>query len=409
MWSFVSLRLRVGVLLLSLEELEALMTELESDRVERKESPAKPDKIRQAVCAFANDLASHRSPGYIFVGVDDSGRPTGLPITDSLLLNLAHIRSDGNILPIPSLTVQRIELRGVPVAVVEVEPSDNPPVRYNGQVWIRVGPRRAIATLDEERRLSERRIAGTRTFDSRPCLDSCLDELLLESFANDYLPRVIDAALLAENKRTPKEQMASLRFFDLGRDVPTYAGILVFGRDPLEFLPGAFIQFVRFDGRTLVDAVQDEKEIAGNLLTQLIQLDNLLPLQVHVSRVPSRGMQHEEIPDYPRIAIRELALNAVMHRSYEGTSAPVRINWFTDRVEIHNPGGLYGQVTPANYERVSDYRNPVVAEAMKVLGYVERFGTGISRSNAALKANGNPPPEFMFEATNVLVTIRGRV
>ena len=73
MWSFVSLRLRVGVLLLSLEELEALMTELESDRVERKESPAKPDKIRQAVCAFANDLASHRSPGYIFVGVDDSG------------------------------------------------------------------------------------------------------------------------------------------------------------------------------------------------------------------------------------------------------------------------------------------------------------------------------------------------
>ena len=319
------------------------------------------------------------------------------------------MRSDGNILPIPSLSVQRIALNGVPVAVVEVEPSDNPPVRYNGQVWIRVGPRRAIATLDEERRLSERRIAGTRTFDNRPCLDSCLDELLLESFVNDYLPRVIDAALLAENKRTPKEQLASLRFFDLARDVATYAGILVFGRDPLQFLPGAFIQFVRFDGLTLADAVQDEKEIAGNLLTRLIQLDNLLPLQVHVSRVRGRGLHHEETPDYPRVAIRELALNAVMHRSYEGTSAPVRINWFADRVEIHNSGGLYGQVTPANYERVSDYRNPVIAEAMKVLGYVERFGTGITRSNAALRANGNPSAEFTFEPTNVLVTIRGRV
>jgi ATP-dependent DNA helicase RecG len=97
-----------------------------------------------------------------------------------------------------------------------------------------------------------------------------------------------------------------------------------------------------------------------------------------------------------------------MHRAYEGTSAPVRINWFTNRVEIQNPGGLYGQVTPQNFERVSDYRNPVIAEAMKGLGYVERFGTGITRANAALNKNGNPPPEFVFEPTYVLVTIRRR-
>ena len=106
--------------------------------------------------------------------------------------------------------------------------------------------------------------------------------------------------------------------------------------------------------------------------------------------------------------MRELGLNAVMHRTYEGTNAPVRINWFTDRVEILSPGGLYGQVTPDNYERVSDYRNPVIAEAMKVLGYVERFGTGIARANAALRANGNPPAEFTFEPTHVLVTVRSR-
>jgi ATP-dependent DNA helicase RecG len=92
--------------------------------------------------------------------------------------------------------------------------------------------------------------------------------------------------------------------------------------------------------------------------------------------------------------------------TYEATSAPVRINWFADRVEIQNPGGLYGQVTPENYERVSDYRNPVIAEVLKALGYVERFGTGITRANAALKANHNPPAEFTFEATHVLVTIR---
>ena len=97
-----------------------------------------------------------------------------------------------------------------------------------------------------------------------------------------------------------------------------------------------------------------------------------------------------------------------MHRAYEGTNSPVRINWFADRVEIQSPGGLYGQVTPANFERVCDYRNPVLAEAMKVLGYVERFGTGIARAKAALAANGNPIAEFTFEPTHVLVTIRRR-
>jgi ATP-dependent DNA helicase RecG len=119
-------------------------------------------------------------------------------------------------------------------------------------------------------------------------------------------------------------------------------------------------------------------------------------------------LRHDEHPDYPVAAIRELALNAVVHRTYEGTGAPVRINWFRDRVEIQNPGGLYGQVTPENYLHVSDYRNPVLAEAMKILGYVERFGVGIARAEAALHRNGNPPLDFVFEATHVLVTVRSR-
>jgi len=392
--------------MLSVLELEQLMTDLESDRVERKESITSPEKIRQAICAFANDLPGHQLPGYVFIGVNDQGRPATLPITDRLLRTLADMRSDGNILPIPSITVQKETLQGTPVAVVEVLPSDTPPVRFKGQVWIRVGPRRAIATLEEERRLTERQVAGVRNFDQKPCTGATLDDLLLEQFRGDYLPRVVDPSVIAQNNRAIGEQLASLRFFDLRRQAPTYAGLLVIGKDPLQFLPGAYIQFVRFEGESLSDAVQDEKRITGNLLTQLLQLDNLLPLQIHTARAPTTGLRHEDRPDYPLFAIRELALNAVIHRAYEATNAPVRINWFADRVEILNPGGLYGQVTPDNYERVSDYRNPVIAEAMKVLGYVERFGTGIARANAALRANGNHLAEYTFEPAHVLVTVR---
>ncbi|MBI3664803.1 MAG: putative DNA binding domain-containing protein [Acidobacteria bacterium] len=391
--------------MLTVEELERLMADLESDQVERKASLVERDKIRQAICAFANDLPGHRSPGYLFVGVNDAGLPTSLLITDELLRTLADMRSDGNILPIPTMTVQKVTLRGSPVAVVEVYPSDTPPVRFKGQVWIRVGPRRAIATLEEERRLTERQVAGARTFDQRPCAGATINDLLLNTFRIDYLPRVVDRGVISENNRTVEEQLASLRFFDLRSQAPTHAGVLVFGADPLEYLPGAYIQLVRFDGETLADPVQDEKQITGNLLTQLTQLDSLLPLQIHTARVPATGLHHEGLPDYPMVAIREFALNSVMHRTYEGTNAPVRINWFANRVEMQNPGGLYGQVTEDNYERVSDYRNPVIAEAMKALGYVERFGTGIARAKAALSANGNQLSEFRFEPTHVLVTV----
>ena len=84
----------------------------------------------------------------------------------------------------------------------------------------------------------------------------------------------------------------------------------------------------------------------------------------------------------------------------------MRLNWFADHVEIQNPGGLYGVVDESNFRHTSDYRNPVLAEVMKTLGYVERFGTGIAKAHAALQRNGNPPPEFTFEQMHTSVTIR---
>ena len=74
-----------------------MLTDLESDLVERKESLQgdAPTKIRQAVCAFANDLPDHQRPGVVFVGADDDGNPTGIPVTDRLLLQLADVKTDG--------------------------------------------------------------------------------------------------------------------------------------------------------------------------------------------------------------------------------------------------------------------------------------------------------------------------
>ncbi len=102
------------------------------------------------------------------------------------------------------------------------------------------------------------------------------------------------------------------------------------------------------------------------------------------------------------------ARDAVMHRTYENTNAPVRVYWFDDRIEITNPGGPFGTVTAENFGRpgFNDYRNPNLATVLKTLGFVQRFGFGIADARKALAENGNPPLEFQVEPTTVLATLR---
>ena len=95
-------------------------------------------------------------------------------------------------------------------------------------------------------------------------------------------------------------------------------------------------------------------------------------------------------------AMRELAMNLIMHRSYE-TNAPARFYEYSDRIEMNNPDGLYGKVQPENFPHVNDYRNPVIAEAMKELGYVNRFNRGISMVQEELEANKNGLALFNFK------------
>jgi len=132
-------------------ELESMLQDIESGLVERKESLRgdAPTGIREAVCAFANDLLDHQRPGVVFVGADDAGKPTGLPITDALLRRLADIKTDGNIVPPPTLTVGKRLLAGREVAVVSVQPADSPPVRIGdapGSAWGRGEPWRACTS-----------------------------------------------------------------------------------------------------------------------------------------------------------------------------------------------------------------------------------------------------------------------
>ncbi len=390
-------------------ELTRLVLDLESDRVERKRNARDTEKISEVICAFANDLPGHRLPGVLFVGIEDDGTCAGLPVTDQVLLSLSDRRSDGNIVPLPEMTVRRWRHGTCDVAVVEVLPAVAPPIRYKGRVCVRVGPRRGYASADEERRLNERRRGHDLPYDARPVPSATLEDLDLARFREEYLPAAVAPEVLEENGRPLEQQLASLRF-TTADGVPTASGVLAIGRDPRRFVPGAYIQFLRIDGVGLDAPVRDDKLLEGTLSDQLRALDALLDINIRTAVDIGSGDIESRHADYPKRALQQLMRNAVMHRNYETSNAPVRVYWLEDRIEIHSPGGPFGQVTIDLFGTpgLTDYRNPGVAEVLRTLGFVQKFGVGIETARSTLSANGNPPPRFEVTEAYIAVIVRCR-
>ena len=376
------------------DELRSLLANMESDRVERTISTTNTDKFCEAICAFANDLPGHNLSGYLVIGAaDKDGAIVGVDVTDRLLQQLSNYADSGQIVPLPSMTVQKFSLFEGDLAVVAVRPSDTPPIRYRGRVWVRRGTRRAIANEQEERILTEKRTHHSRTFDLRPCRGCGYDDLALELFELTYRNAAIAPEIIQENNRDILQQMASLGFWCLEENCATNAGVVLFAEDPLNWLPGAAIQYVRFDGDGLDSEPIDERRFDGDLITVLRELDAFLKTLFPLRPVQVSSLKEELRSPYPMQAIRELLMNAVMHRDYESNAA-IRFYWFSDHIELQNPGGLYGAVTPETFPNQNDYRNPKIAEAMKILGYVNVFGRGIARAQRLLIENGNQEAAF---------------
>jgi ATP-dependent DNA helicase RecG len=192
--------------------------------------------------------------------VADDGSPHPVDASDEALLRITNLRDDGNILDRPSMVVSIDDWDGAPVIKVEAKASGSPPVRVNGTVWVRPGPTTRRANPDDERALSERRLALALPFDSRPVIGACLSDLDTELLRSTYLPAAIDVDVLAENHRTPGEQLASLRLCST-EPVPTACGLLVGGLDPSGILPGAYVQFVRYEDAGPDSVVLDEEEL----------------------------------------------------------------------------------------------------------------------------------------------------
>lgn len=387
------------------EELYELLKSDESYRIERTVSTSNMDKFQEAICAFSNDLPGSGKKGYLFIGVLDNGSISGLKVDDTLMKKIAGIRSDGNILPLPVMNTEKIETEQGDVLVVTVTPSFAAPVRYRGRVFIRIGPRKDIASAEEERILTERNTSHLSTFDVMPCREASIDDIDSEYIKDKYLPQAIDEEILNSDSRTFKEQLASLRLYSKQYDCPTMAAMILFGKNPRYFMPGCYIQYVKFEGKDKAGKILNEKEFKGSLSVLLPRLETFVNDAIVTQRPEEVSLLREKtVTNYPGPALRELLMNACMHRDYQ-SNTPIRLYQFDDRIEIMNPGGLYGEARPENFPSVNAYRNPIIAEAMKVLKYVNMFNRGVSRVQEYLKLNGSMPAQFNVDKLTVFEVV----
>ena len=298
------------------------------------------------------------------------------------------------------------------VLVVTVHPHPVPPVvTVEGVARVRQGSSTRRATEADWQRLRERRPERSLPFDLRPLPDATINDLDLRHVRDIY-----DAVRLGdEDAGTFPDLERWLTQRQLGRAIdgtwrPNPAALLAHGAGPQYWLPGAKIEFVRYQGTDADSPVATRKTVTGTLPDQLDAAWALL--SAHLELVPARAgppnaIREAYVPQYPLEALKELVRNLVQHRLYEGTHAPGRIEWYTNRIEFSNPGGPYGRASEGELGEHTDYRNPVVTAELVELGYVEQLGRGIRRVRLQLERNGNPPLAAEVDGfTRVIVRVR---
>ena len=186
---------------------------------------------------------------------------------------------------------------------------------------------------------------------------------------------------------------------------PTYAALLLFGKQPQRWLPNATILAARFSGRTLTDHFI-KQDIRGALPDQLHQAEAFLRDNLR-SVVRLVGLTHQETTEYPLEALRELLVNAVAHRDYNLQGDNIHIYIFSDRIEIHSPGELPGPVNLDNLLEARFSRNPVIMQVLADLGFVERLGYGLNRVVEVMRRDRLSQPRFEETAGMFRVTLHG--
>lgn len=361
----------------------------ESQNIEWKQSWH--DDYLKWICGFANAIG-----GVIYIGKNDIGEVVNLENYQKLLEDIPNkIRNQMGIV----CDVQLLEEKDKKYIQIKINPY-TVPVSLRGRYYYRTGSVKIELTGVELNEFLLKK-AG-KTWDdvveeSASFTDINPKSLAFfkkEAFNSGRLPKdIIDLSV--------KETLEKLRLTN--GDSIKRAALILFGRDPNKFYPNIKVKIGRF-GSTDAD-LRFQEVLEGNIMELLIQVPEMLNAKFLIKPITFEGLQRIETEVYPVAAIREMLLNALVHRTYMGSMIQIRV--YDDKLSLWNEGNLSEGMTVESLKghHVSRPRNPLIADVCFKAGYIDSWGRGTIKIFETCKEAGLPEPEIRSLDGGIFVTL----
>lgn len=388
---------------------QTLILQPEGERLEFKRDASSPEFLKKAMstlCAFANNINQSIDDAYFLMGVDDQGVHSGFRDSNQDVEEKIRHSIMDTITPRLKCEIKVFREAFGDIVLVRVSASNPYVYQYKKQVYFRLGSSTLVADKNQIGQLIHQKRGGAK--DNLPVLQAPIEAIDPIFFAG-YQRQCVGEEILRENHRPYEEQLAQQGFYDFQHQAPTLAGILMCGAEPQKVYTESIIDYQRYTGETVArNEMINRQTLKGNLMQQWQALELLLQNMVETwyESTPSNfsSLRETQSSSYPLLALRELAINALVHRDYQLPS-PIQIRQFADRVVIVSPGGLTMPAQPDNFPNRAAYRNPLIMSAFQRLSWVERAGSGVAFANAQLIHAGQAPAKFNFNDTSFVEVI----
>jgi len=360
----------------------------ETQNIEWKQSWQ--DDYLKWICGFANAQG-----GRIYIGKDDAGQVIGIENAKKLLEDLPNkIRDQLGLMP----HINLLHEGGKAYLEIIVEPS-TVSISFRGSYYWRSGSVKQELKGHALTDFLLKKMGKTwdRVIEEKASLED-IDEAAIERFKEDA---VIAGRLPDLSRLSKKEILKKLRL--LTKDGLTNAAVVLFGKDPGEFYPNLFVKIGRF-GDSVVD-MRFQEVCEGNLIELLGNVMEMLERKFLIKPVRFEGLQRIEELEYPVPALREMLLNALVHRNYLGSMTQVKV--FDDRLSIWNAGQLPEELTIEKLFQLHESipRNPLIAEVCYRAGYIDSWGRGVEKIAEACQKAGLPNPAIVERSGGIAVEL----
>ncbi|MBI2567947.1 MAG: putative DNA binding domain-containing protein [Candidatus Schekmanbacteria bacterium] len=390
---------------MNLAVLEQLIAGGESETLELKRSTADLRRAGESLCAFLNGEG-----GQVVIVVAPDGKINGQQVMDSTLRDVAAML--GRFEPPARVEMDRVDVREGRAVIVLDAPSarEHAPFTFDGKAYRRVGSTTTVMAQEEYGRPLLDRNHSRHRWENQLAVGLGLDDLDHEEILRTR-QTAIDQRRLSAGTSMDVGDILDRLGLRVGGKV-TQAAQMLYGTRFLPDYPQGLLKLGRFRGTKITGDILDNKQEHMHAFAMVREaiawLDRTLPLAAHF---PKGSIFREDRQPVPPEALREVILNAVMHRDCSRASSYVAIAVFDDRIEVRSvgdfPTGIRAEMLSGDHPSI--LRNPLIAGAFHRTGAVEVWGRGTNRVIEACRARGVALPEFSELGGVVTVTFKAAV